>query len=165
MFLPLTVMLQSAPHPFSHTPALLMCVLIAFTTASIPPAAPTFTLFSTVHFILLFCCFISAFTVIDYHVQECSTSNFTHTSIVNVSVDSLHYSLYPSCFSCLHSVLSCSFHFSLLCQCFYHCWLSCSRVHYIHFRTHISIINVSINSLHDSFNPSCFSYLYFVLCF
>ena len=44
-----TVMLKSAPHPFSHTSAFPMCVLIAFTTASIPPAAPAFTWFSAVH--------------------------------------------------------------------------------------------------------------------
>ena len=48
--LPLTVMFHSAPHPFSHTPALLMCVLIAFNITSMAPASPALTSLSAVGF-------------------------------------------------------------------------------------------------------------------
>ena len=46
---PFTVMLQSAQHPCSHTPALLLCVFIALTITSMAPALPAFTLLSAVN--------------------------------------------------------------------------------------------------------------------
>ena len=56
------------------------------------------------------------FTNILYHVPECATSISAHFNIVNMCVDSLHYSLYPSYCSCLHLVLICSFFYSV-CAC------------------------------------------------
>ena len=45
---PFAVMLQSAPHPCSHTSALLLCVFIALTITSMAPALPAFTWLSAV---------------------------------------------------------------------------------------------------------------------
>ena len=160
-------MFQSAQHPFLHTPALLMWVLIAFTIASIPPAAPAFTWFSAVHFIL-FVVFISVLTVVSCHIEESSTPNKACISIINVNVDGLHNSLNPSCYSCLHSVLICSFHFIVFCSfhlivhivftiiCYAH---ECSTSHF----THTNIVNVCIDSIHNSLYSSCCSSLHSVL--
>ena len=73
VLLELPDMFQSALHPFSHTPALSMCVLMAFTTASIPPAISAFTLFSSVQFIYLFV-LIQCF----YHWLSCSWVHHTY---------------------------------------------------------------------------------------
>ena len=144
-----------------------MCVLIAFTTASTPPAAPALTLFSAVHFICICVCqcFITVLTI-ECHVVQCTTSIFTHPNVFNVSVDSLHYSLNPSCFSCLDLVLSCSFSFLFACYFVSAFTIQCHVVQCTTpLLTHVSIVNVSVNGLHNSLNPSCFSCLHTVLIY
>ena len=107
--LPFSVMFQSALHPASHTPALLMCVLIASSIILMAPPFPAFTLLSTVLIVLEVISFHLRFYLftIRCDVPQCITSLLPHASIVDVRPHHIQYHLNGSSFSCLYSVVSC----------------------------------------------------------